>query len=92
MARMNRPRQFSLAYLFWEIFWIALSLGCATQAFRLADTNAIKWFFLFLAILFAGAAIGGIFGRTAVGMMAAIFLVPLVFVFFTVFLEIIRPI
>ncbi len=71
-AMTKRP-QFSLAYLFLEIFWIALALGLTTQAFRL-DYEAASRFsvtFLLLAAQAWGAAIGGLFQRMKTGFWVA---------------------
>ncbi len=70
---MYRP-QFSLSYLFAEVFWIAAALGCATQAFRLpraTDVDLLQALLLCISGLFAGAAVGGLFGRMIIGFLAA---------------------
>ena len=69
-AMTKRP-QFSLAYLFLKIFWIAVALGLITQAFRLRDEAASR-FSLTLLLLSAqawGAAIGGLFHRMKTGFL-----------------------
>jgi hypothetical protein len=74
MAAMNRPWQFSLGYLFLEIFWIALSLGFATQAMRVPpspEAELYRTMFILPAIVFAAAAIGGLVGRMDGGFYAA---------------------
>lgn len=71
---MSRPHQFSLAYLFLELFWIALTLGCATQAFRLPeslDNDYVQAGLLAITGLFLGTAIGGLFGRMTFGFFVA---------------------
>jgi hypothetical protein len=68
---MSSKRQFSLGYLFLEIFWIALALGLTTQVFRLDDEAAI-WFSAILLLLAAqawGAAVGGLFQRMKTGFL-----------------------
>lgn len=69
---MTRPRQFSLSYLLLEIFWIALSLGFVSQAIYLSPSPDISFqriCLLLPAIAFAGAAVGGIFGRMTAGFL-----------------------
>jgi hypothetical protein len=71
---MKRPWQFSLGYLLLEVFWIALSLGFATQAARVApspDANLYRSMLILPAIAFAAAAVGGLFGRMDGGFYAA---------------------
>ena len=72
---MIRPHQFSLAYLFLELFWFAAALGCATQAFRLPrslDNEALQAVLLAISGLFLGTAIGGLIGRMVFGFLAAL--------------------
>jgi hypothetical protein len=68
-AMTKRP-QFSLAYLFLEIFWIAVALGLMMQAFRLRGDAATR-FSVTLLLLFSaqawGAAVGGLFHRMKTG-------------------------
>src|SRR5438477_5248530 len=62
-AMTKRP-QFSLAYLFLEIFWIALALGLMMQAFRLpGDEEGLTLALLLLSAHAWGAAVGGLFHR-----------------------------
>jgi hypothetical protein len=57
-------RQFSLAYLLLEIFWVGAALGL----FRLAAADYhINPLILLPAIVATGAAIGGLFKRMADG-------------------------
>ena len=66
-AMTKRP-QFSLAYLFLEIFWIAVALGLMTQAFRLpGDEEGLTLALLLLSAQAWGAAIGGLFHRMRTG-------------------------
>ena len=70
---MAKPRQFSLAYLFLETFWIAAALGCVLQAMRLPRAwEDLDIALLVLAALFSGAAVGGLFGRMAFGFTCAL--------------------
>lgn len=87
MKVMENKRQFSLAYLFLEIFWIAATLAFARQAYwvwyryyRLSDYDT--WFppesaLFFVALVIAslvccGTAIGGLFKRMRLGAVAVV--------------------
>ncbi|HUE72764.1 MAG TPA: hypothetical protein VMP01_17900 [Pirellulaceae bacterium] len=64
-----------MKYLLIEVFWFAAAFGCAAQAFRLPESLDSDWLqALLMAVsgLFAGAAIGGLFGRMAFGFWAAL--------------------
>lgn len=75
---MAGPQQFSLGYLFLEVFWIAAALGCATQAYRLPSTPDVyiagKVLLVTAGAICAGAAFGGM-GRN---MFAGAFIVAVV--------------
>jgi hypothetical protein len=73
---MSHARQFSLAYLFWEIFWLAAALGCVTQAFRLSEPFWVVA--LIYGILCSGVAIGGLFGRSTIGFLVTLAVVAFV--------------
>jgi hypothetical protein len=77
---MAGRRQFSLGYLFLETFWIAATLGCIVQALRAPPSFAPLHLLLFpAAALFAGAAIGGLFGGMKRGFVLVLtFMVTLV--------------
>ena len=67
---MVSPRQFSLAYLFLEIFWIAMTLGLAKWAHWLYWRCGIYdyWNPPISGVLFAALVIGAwVTGSTAVG-------------------------
>jgi len=65
---MTSKPQFSLAYLFLEIFWIAVALGLMMQAFRLpGDEEGLALALLLLSAQAWGAAIGGLFHRMKTG-------------------------
>lgn len=70
---MPGPRQYSLGYLFLEIFWIAAALGCATHAYRLPSTPDIYVIWkIQLGIACAicgGAAFGGLFRDMVTGVL-----------------------
>ena len=67
-----KPGQFTLKYLFVETLWVAACLACLTQAMRFSPVPRL---FLFMAgTLFAGGAIGGLFGRMATGFAATAWL------------------
>jgi len=61
---MERPRQFTLAYLFLEVFWVAAALGAS----RLFLANYQPSWLLFLsAAVSYGIAIGGLFRKMKEG-------------------------
>jgi hypothetical protein len=69
---MVNKRQFSLAYLFLEVFWFAASLGMACQALRLPPphddfTILLILFFISGSFVCFGAAIGGLFHKMRIG-------------------------
>ena len=64
---MAAKRQFSLAYLFLETFWIALALGIAVQARQIPRESVLLPCLVYLDILLWGAAIGGLFKKMRVG-------------------------
>jgi len=78
---MDASRQVSLAYLFLEMFWVALGFGFATVLIHPAITLEVH----FLAIPFAGAcwgaAVGGLWknllGGAKVGALAGFLFLPL---------------
>jgi hypothetical protein len=75
---MQRPRQFTLSYLFLEMFWIAAALGCFSQLLRVQD---VFWMVLVIyGVLFSAVAIGGLFRRMVLG-----FLIGFVLVAFALF-------
>lgn len=88
---MPTNRQFSLAYLFLEIFWIAVTLALLRQAYWLhfryrsffdgwtsGDTEA-AFCLLILAALFAGGtAIGGLFRRMRLGALVVLGILSLI--------------
>ena len=82
---MSKRGQFSLAYLFLEIFWIAVTLALLRQAWFLYDRyrsffdgwnsqNAeFAFYLLILAALFTGGtAVGGLFHRMRLGAMVVL--------------------
>lgn len=65
---MLGKRQFSLGYLMLEIFWVAVALGCFRAAFdSTTEPYAATTLFMLAGMVTAGAAIGGLFGRMAIG-------------------------
>lgn len=68
---MKDKRQFSLAYLFLETFWIALALGIAVQVRQLPRESILVPCLVYLDILLWGAAIGGLFKQMRVGAFVA---------------------
>ncbi len=81
---MKRPGQYSLAYIFLEMFWIASMLAAWRAAYRLYIVH--REFFggwnppengpLFLALVITtvfcgGTAVGGLFGRMQLGAVVA---------------------
>ncbi|MGI8978942.1 MAG: hypothetical protein ACR2FY_06935 [Pirellulaceae bacterium] len=91
---MTSKVQFSLAYLFLEIFWIALALGLATQAFRLSDDAASRFSvaLLLLSAQSLGAAIGGLFHRMKTGffVVSAVIIGFFVLIFLLMCVEILQ--
>ena len=93
---MPIPRQFSLAYLFLEIFWVAVTLAFLRQAWFLYDRYRsffdgwnskdaqLACYLLVLAALFtSGTVIGGFFGRMRLGALVVLgILVQIVWMFF----------
>jgi hypothetical protein len=89
-------RQFSLAYLFLETFWIAVTLALARQAYWLHyryRSDYDSWYspdkevqfdlLVVAAVICAGAATGGVFHRMLVGASVTILiLLGMVFVAF----------
>ena len=84
---MTNKRQFSLAYLFLEIFWIAVTLALARQAYWLhyryrsdydswysPDKEVLFDLLVVGAIICAGIAVGGVFHRMRQGAAVAILL------------------
>src|SRR5207302_7679536 len=74
---MIRPRQFSLGYLFLELFWVATSLGL----FRAAnyDEQGLHGLFLVIAgVAAAGAAFGGLFGNMLAGVGWTLFVATII--------------
>lgn len=72
---MNR-KQFSIRYLLLEMLWIALSLGFALNAIRLPESYVhVKTYFAFVAIVFGGCAVGGLFFRMLAGGVICLFIV-----------------
>lgn len=71
MTGMAKPPQFSLQYLFLEVFWVASALGCATQAFRMESSNldVMRGLLALYAVLCSGAAIGGLFHKMTTGFL-----------------------
>lgn len=70
---MIRSGQFTLAYLFWEILWIAATLGCFTQF-----SGTPPWIRTAIGVcgfVFAAAAIGGLFGRMSDGFWVGVSIV-----------------
>ena len=76
---MVGKRQFSLAYLFLETFWVALGLGFGMAAFRTPlDVPHAEGWQLVLGIASAvclGTAIGGVFRNMTFGFCVAYVLV-----------------
>jgi hypothetical protein len=62
---MDERHQFTLGYLFWEIFWIAATLACLTQMFDVPTWAQIV--LNLLGTICVCAAIGGLFGKMANG-------------------------
>ena len=69
---MNRKSQFPIAYLFWETFWIAATLGLGRIVMAFSHPILV----LESIVLFAkaGAAIGGVFGQMDRGALAGLIL------------------
>ena len=84
---MEKKRQFSLAYLFLETFWVAATLGLAKQAhwvwyryYHLSDYDS--WFppesalffgaLVIASLICCGTAIGGLFKRMQWGAIAVV--------------------
>jgi hypothetical protein len=77
---VTNKRQFSLAYLFLEIFWIAVTLALVRQAYWLHyryRSDYDSWYspdkevqfdlLVIAAVICAGTAIGGVFHRMRLG-------------------------
>lgn len=84
---MGQPRQFSLAYLFLETFWIGLTLALVRQAYDIYYRHAEFYGYwippdprngpLFVVLVFAAVfcgstAAGGLVGRMRLGALAAV--------------------
>ena len=82
---MQQLRQYSLAYLFLEVFWIAVTLALVRQAYWLhfryrsffdgwSEPDKAPWFLaLVIAALITGStAVGGLFHRMREGALFAI--------------------
>ena len=67
IEKMENKRQFSLAYLFLEVFWIAVGLGIAIQIHQMSRESNLWPALLYLDIIVWGAAIGGLFKRMEAG-------------------------
>src|SRR4029453_10584280 len=85
---MLNPRQFSAAYLFLEVFWVAATIGLGTLAcgaylhrrspydFSHSSENELGLGLLVMATaICCGAAIGGVFHRMWLGILVAVTLV-----------------
>ena len=68
---MENKRQFSLAYIFLETFWIALALGIAVQIRQVPRESILFPCLAYLDILLWGAAIGGVFKQMRAGVIVA---------------------
>ena len=84
---MVNQRQFSLAYLFLEVFWIAASVGMACQAFRRPPSpdDFTLFFFLSGSFLCFGVAVGGLFHRMRMGAGVAVCLLFLLLLLLVLF-------
>jgi hypothetical protein len=89
---MLQPRQFSLAYLFLEVFWIGAALALARQAYLLRlrsgvlgslinpDSTVQYAAVVALTIVCGGTAIGGLFRRMELGAVLSIAAVTCLFI------------
>lgn len=82
---MERRWQFSLAYIFLELFWVAVTLALAREAFWLhfryrsfydgwSEPGKAPIFaaLVIAAVICGSTAIGGIFGRMKIGALVAV--------------------
>ena len=83
---MAGKRQFSLSYLFLEIFWIALALGITrfviwTFSANSALLDTLRFVLVPGGLACYGASVGGCFGKMRIGAAcgAALFFIWLVF-------------
>jgi dolichyl-phosphate-mannose--protein O-mannosyl transferase len=65
---MDKKRQFSLAYLFLETFWVAVALALTRVYFVTPRSSDWLKVLIVAGIIAWGAAIGGVFHRITLGM------------------------
>lgn len=82
---MPTNRQFSLAYLFLEIFWIAVTLALLRPAYWLhfryrsffdgwnsENAQTVFWLLVLAACFTGGTAVGGLFCRMRLGALVVL--------------------
>jgi hypothetical protein len=67
---MSQKSQFTLAYLFWEIFWIATTFGLGRVILTIKHPSIVLVSLVFFGV--SGASIGGLFGRMDQGALAGL--------------------